>query len=103
MYPGEDPSRVSWIFLFVFWNFQHICKLFEAYRTFLEGSVKLLFFLECVRRPNYQNDRIWAKSVEDITEDERYREMVKNQSCVGVFIMFTCKRLLLGKKKTCRT
>ncbi|CAF4321257.1 unnamed protein product, partial [Rotaria sordida] len=29
-----------------------------------------------VRRPNYQNDRIWAKSIKDIEEDERYREMV---------------------------
>ena len=43
---------------------------------------------------NYQNDRNWAKNIEDITEDERYREMVRNQSCVGFFIMFTCKRLL---------
>ncbi|CAF1353673.1 unnamed protein product [Rotaria sp. Silwood1] len=52
------------------------------------------FYIWTVRRPNYQNDRIWAKSIEDVTEDERYREMVKNQLCVGVFIMFTCKRLL---------
>ena len=52
------------------------------------------FYIWTVRRPNYQNDRIWAKSIEDITEDESYREMVKNQSCFRVFIMFTCKRLL---------
>ncbi len=34
------------------------------------------------------------RSIEDIEEDERYHEMVKHQACIGVFIMFTCKRLL---------
>ena len=29
-----------------------------------------------VRRPNYQNDWILARSIDDIEEDERYREMV---------------------------
>jgi hypothetical protein len=52
------------------------------------------FYVWAVRRPNYQNDRIWAKSVENIEEDERYREMVKNRACIGIFAMFTCKRLL---------
>ncbi|CAM4988774.1 unnamed protein product [Rotaria socialis] len=33
------------------------------------------FYVWTVRKPNYQNDRIWAKSVEDIEDDERYREM----------------------------
>jgi hypothetical protein len=32
--------------------------------------------------------------LENIEEDERYREMVKHQACIGVFIIFTCKRLL---------
>jgi len=52
------------------------------------------FFVWLIRRPNYQNDRIWAKSIDDIAEDERYREMVKNQTCIGIFVMFTAKRLL---------
>lgn len=52
------------------------------------------FFVWLIRRPNYQNDRIWAKSIDDIEEDERYREMVKNQTCIGIFVMFTAKRLL---------
>ena len=51
------------------------------------------FYVWVVRRPNYQNDRIWAKSVNDIEEDERYREMVKNQACIGIFVIFTAKRL----------
>ena len=50
-------------------------------------------FVWFIRRPNYQNDRIWAKSVDDIEEDERYREMVKNQACIGIFVIFTAKRL----------
>jgi hypothetical protein len=52
------------------------------------------FYVWTVRRPNYQNDRVWAKSVEDIEDDERYREMVKNQACIGIFIIFTSKKLL---------
>ena len=52
------------------------------------------FYVWIVRRPNYQNDRIWARRVEDIEDDERYREMVKHQTCIGIFIMFTCKRFL---------
>jgi hypothetical protein len=52
------------------------------------------FYVWLVRRPNYQNDRIWALSIEDIEEDERHREMAQHQICIGIFIMFTCKRLL---------
>jgi hypothetical protein len=32
------------------------------------------FYVWVVRRPNYQNDRIWVKSIDDIEEDERYRQ-----------------------------
>ncbi|CAF1307305.1 unnamed protein product [Adineta ricciae] len=52
------------------------------------------FYVWSVRKPNYQNDRIWAKSIKDIEEHERYREMVKNQACIGIFILFTAKKLL---------
>jgi hypothetical protein len=51
------------------------------------------FYVWVVRRPNYQNDRIWAKSIDDVEEDERYREMVKNQVCIGIFVIFTAKKL----------
>jgi len=51
------------------------------------------FFVWVFRRPNYRNDRIWARSIDDIEEDERYREMVKNQACIGIFVIFTAKRL----------
>lgn len=52
------------------------------------------FFVYAIRKPNFQNDRVWAKSVEDISEDERYREMVRNPTCIGIFIMFTAKKLM---------
>ncbi|CAF1420878.1 unnamed protein product [Rotaria sordida] len=42
-----------------------------------------------------KNDRIWAKSADDIEEDERYRETVKNQPYIGIFVMSTAKRLHL--------
>ncbi|CAF1671499.1 unnamed protein product [Adineta ricciae] len=47
-----------------------------------------------VLRPNYQNDRIWPRSIEDIAQDDRYREMVRHQAYIGIFVMFTCKRLI---------
>ncbi|CAF1095663.1 unnamed protein product [Adineta ricciae] len=51
------------------------------------------FYVWTVRKPNYQNDRIWVKGVEDIGDDERYGEMVKNQACIGIFIIFTAKKM----------
>jgi hypothetical protein len=52
------------------------------------------FFVWSVRKPNQQNDRVWARCVEDIEKDRRYREMVKNQACIGIFVIFTAKKLL---------
>jgi hypothetical protein len=51
------------------------------------------FFVWSIRKPNHQNDRVWARCVEDIEKDQRYREMVKNQACVGIFVIFTAKKL----------
>ena len=66
------------------WNeddFLHLCPSDE-------------FFIWTVRRPNFQNDRIWALSVEDIEDNERYQEVCKAPSCIGIFLCFTAKRLL---------
>jgi hypothetical protein len=52
------------------------------------------FFVYSVREPNHQNDRIWAKSIEDINEDQRYRELIKNPVCIGIFVLFTVKKLM---------
>ncbi len=47
---------------------------------FLHLALSDEFYVWIVRRPNYQNDRVSAKSIDDIEEDERYREMVKSQA-----------------------
>jgi transposase len=52
------------------------------------------FFVYAIRKPNFQNDRIWAKSIDDISEDERYRDIVRNPTCIGIFVMFTAKKLM---------
>jgi hypothetical protein len=49
------------------------------------------FFVYAIRKSNFQNERIWAK---DIAENERYRKIVRNPACIGIFIMFTAKKLL---------
>ena len=40
----QNLQRVLSNFLFFFWNFGLIWKLLKIYRTFFEGSAKLLFF-----------------------------------------------------------
>ena len=57
------------------------------------------FFVWCVRKPNHQNERVWAKKIEAIEASQRYREMVRNQTCVGIFVMFTVKKLMFVVKE----
>ena len=52
------------------------------------------FFIWTVRRPNYQNDRVWSLCIEDIADDEHYQEISKKPDCIGVFICFTAKRMM---------
>jgi transposase len=52
------------------------------------------FFVWTVRRPNYQNDRIWSLSSEDIPDNERYQELPTKPSCIGIFICFTAVKLI---------
>lgn len=52
------------------------------------------FFIYEVRRPNFQNDRIWALNIDDIPQELKIRERSKSERCVGVFLMFTAKRLM---------
>ena len=62
-------------------HFMHIAPLDE-------------FYIYVIRKPNRQNDRIWTKNIEDISAVERYREMVQNARCIGIFLMFTAKQPL---------
>ena len=35
-----------------------------------------------------------GKNIEDISTNEKYREMVPNARCIGIFVIFTIKKLL---------
>ncbi|CAF4985287.1 unnamed protein product [Rotaria sp. Silwood1] len=52
------------------------------------------FFVWAVRRPNYQNDRVWSFSLEDIQDDERYQELSAWPNCIGIYICFTAVKLM---------
>jgi hypothetical protein len=72
--------------------------LCDGLKDWIEGDFLHLtssdkFYVWVVRRPNYQNDRLWARSIEDIEENERHSDMVKHQLGIGIFVMFTAKRL----------
>jgi transposase len=73
------------------WLYNLLTEWTEADFLHLVPSDK--FFIWPIRKPNHQNDRIWSKNIEDIEEDDRYRELVKNPVCVGIFIIFTAKKL----------
>lgn len=51
------------------------------------------FFVYTVRRPNFQNDRVWALSLDEIEDSERYQELCQAPACLGIFIGFTAKRM----------
>ncbi|CAF5046950.1 unnamed protein product, partial [Rotaria sp. Silwood1] len=55
--------------------------------------IKCIAFREALDAGTTFINRHWAKSIDDIEEDECYREMVKNQACIGIFVIFTAKRL----------
>ena len=60
------------------------------------------FYIYEERRPNFQNDRIWALNIDDIPEEVKVRGVSKHPKCVGVFLMFTAKRLMwVVKEKGC--
>ena len=51
------------------------------------------FFIYTIRKPNGQNDRILAKEIADIDEEERFQNRVSHPHCVGVFLLFTARKL----------
>lgn len=52
------------------------------------------FFIWIQQKPNHQNDRIWALTVNDIEEHERYRLLAGHSRCIGLFICFTAKKMM---------
>ena len=51
------------------------------------------FFVYAERKFNFQNDRIWAYSLDDIAYEDRVREKSKYPTCIGIFLIFTAKKL----------
>ena len=52
------------------------------------------FFLYVMGKPNFQNDRIWSLTTDEIPDKEHHREVVKSPECVGVFVLFTARRMM---------
>ena len=61
---------------------------------FLHVAASDEFFIYTVRKPNHKNDIIWAANLDDISDDVRYRQVVKFPECLGIFLCFTAKRLM---------
>ena len=52
------------------------------------------FYIYISRKPNSKNDIIWARSPQDIPDEEHYRQIMKNPECIGIFILMTATSLL---------
>ncbi len=52
------------------------------------------FFIFKSNRSNYQNDRIWAIDNDDFTENVKVKQSSKHPSCIGIFFLFTVKKML---------
>lgn len=57
------------------------------------------FYVYSLRRPNHQNDRVWALSPKDIDDDERFRGLPQAPACIGIFVVFTAKTILWVMKE----
>ncbi len=52
------------------------------------------FFIYESRRPNYQNDRIWAIDIDDIPENVKVRQRSKHPAGIRIFVLFAAKKML---------
>ena len=60
---------------------------------FLHLACSDKFFIWTMRGPNKQNDRIWARSLDEIEDKDRYRQVVKHPDCVGLFVISSARRM----------
>ena len=65
----------------------------------MPGSIRRVLCLRADRKPNFQNDRIWALRNDDIPEELKQRQVSKHPKCLGIFVMFTAKRMLVVVKE----
>ena len=61
--------------------------------SFLHLAVSDEFFVYVIRRPNFQNDRVWSSTPDEIQNEERHHKLTKNPECVGVFVLVTARRM----------
>jgi len=52
------------------------------------------FFIWSIRKPNFQNDRGWSRTVSEINDDDHYRKIIRNPACIGLFVLFTARKLM---------
>ena len=72
------------------------CELLTEWNgdDFFHLAPKEEVFVYADRRPNYLNDRIWARSVKDINDEVRFREKSKHSIFIGICICLTAKALM---------
>ena len=58
------------------------------------GSEWRIFFVYVTRRLNFQNDRVWSSTPDEILNEEGHRKLIKNLECAGVFVLFTARRMM---------
>ena len=52
------------------------------------------FYVYSARKPNSQNDIVWAKSAKEIPDEHRFQECPQNAAVIGIFMLFTSNRLM---------
>lgn len=58
------------------------------------------FYVYIQRKPNSRNDIIWARCIEDIPDEIRYRKVAKNPICIGIFVAISMYGLMYIMKDT---
>ena len=48
------------------------------------------FFIWSIRKPNFQN---LSRTVSEFNDDDHYRKIVLTPACIGLFVMFTARKL----------
>ena len=76
-------------------NRLHFCDFLRDWdeNDFMHLAPSDEFFVYAERKANFQNDRIWAYSLEDIALEDRIRGKSKYPTCIGIFIIFTARRM----------
>ena len=74
------------------WFVNHLKEWDIEYFMHLAPSDEIFIYES--RRSNYRIDRIWAIDIDDISKDVRARQSSKHPACIGIFMLFTAKKLL---------